>query len=204
MMKLTNLLSIVFTFIVLIGHSQPSYPIQTVLKGDSVVILTKKQSDEVNLLMDKQRVRIQNFKSEVKILTDTSNILKNEIKIKDTIIDSLKNILSNQQFYYDSLLSKIDTLENWILTSSIDNGYLYYSWQDSTIKVIDLSLYMLVLHNKTGNYSLINRGQTFDLNYWKERNLIEQESPEVGWELNITPKYKPRIVLFPYKITPKL
>ena len=204
MMKLTNLLSIVFTFIVLIGHSQPSYPIQTVLKGDSVVILTKKQSDEVNLLMDKQRDRIQNYKTEVKTITDTNNILKNKIKIKDTIIDSLKNILSNQQFYYDSLLSKIDTLENWILTSSIDNGYLYYSWQDSTIKVIDLSLYMLVLHNKTGNYNLINRGQTFDLNYWKEKNLIEQESPEVGWELNVTPKYKPRIVLFPYKITPKL
>jgi hypothetical protein len=169
-----------------------------------MIILTKKQSDEINLLMDKQRVRIQNFKTDVKTLTDTNNILKNEIKIKDTIIDSLKNILSNQQFYYDSLLNKIDTLENWILTSSIDNGYLYYSWQDSTIKVIDLSLYMLVLHNKTGNYSLINRGQTFDLNYWKEKNLIEQESPEIDWELNVTPKYKPRIVLFPYKLTPKL
>ena len=63
---------------------------------------------------------------------------------------------------------------------------------------------MLVLHNKTGNYSLINRGQTFDLNYWKEKNLIEQESPEIDWELNVTPKYKPRIVLFPYKLTPKL
>jgi hypothetical protein len=88
--------------------------------------------------------------------------------------------------------------------SSIDNGYLYYSWQDSTIKVIDLSLYMLISHKKTGNYSLIARDEVMNINLWKERNLIKQESPEIGWELNVPPKYKPRIVLFPYKLTPKL
>jgi hypothetical protein len=43
-----------------------------------------------------------------------------------------------------------------------------------------------------------------NINIWKERNLIKQESPEIGWEFNVSPKYKPRIVLFPYKLTPKL
>ena len=203
-MRLTNLLVIIFVIIWGTCYSQPSYPIQTILKGDSVVILTKKQSDNINLLIDNQRIRIQNFKTEIKSITDTNNVLKNEIVVKENIIDSLKNVLSNKNTNYDSLINKMDTLESWILDLSINNGYLYYSWQDSTVKVIDLSSYMMILNRKTGNYSLIDRGNTFDINYWREKNLLEQESPEIGWELNVSPKYKPRIVLFPYKLTPKL
>lgn len=204
MMKLTNLLTIVFLIIVGVGFSQPTYPIQTVLKGDSVVILTKKQSDQVDLLIQNQKLRIQNYKTDIKNLTDTNYVLKKDIITKDSIIDSLKNVISNTNYEHDSLMIKLDTLEKWILMSSIDNGYLYYSWQDSTIRIIDLSLYMLISHKKTGNYSLIARDEVMNINLWKERNLIKQESPEIGWELKVSPKYKPRIVLFPYKLTPKL
>lgn len=204
MMKITNLLTVIFVFMIGFSYSQPSYPIQTVLKGDSVIILTKRQSNEVDLLIKNQKLRIQNYKSDIKNLTDTNNILKKDISIKDSLIDSLNNVISNTNYKHDSLINKLDTLERWILISSIDNGYLYYSWQDSTIKIIDLSLYMLVSHKNSGNYSLIARDEVMNINLWKERNLIKQESPEIGWELNISPKYKPRIVLFPYKLTPKL
>jgi len=203
-MKLTNLLTIIFLIIVGVGYSQPTYPIQTVLKGDSVVILTKKQSKEIDFLIDNQKTRIQKYKTEIKNLTDTNYVLKQDIQTKNSVIDSLNNMIFSINYGYDSLINRIDTLESWILMSSIDNGYLYYSWQDSTIKVIDLSLYMLIGHKKTGNYSLIARDEVMNINLWKERNLIKQESPEIGWELNVSPKYKPRIVLFPYKLTPKL
>jgi hypothetical protein len=204
MIKLKNLLTIFFISIVSMGYSQPTYPIQTQLKGDSVVILTKKQSDNINLLIENQKIRIQKYKTEIKLVNDTNTLLINDIKIKDSIINHLDSLLIVQNNHYDSLISKIDTLENWILSLSIDNGYLYYSWQDSTVKVIDLSLYMLVSHKKTGNYSLITRGEATNIDYWKQMNLIKEESPEISWELNISPKYKPRIVLFPYKLTPKL
>jgi hypothetical protein len=203
-MKLTNLLTIIFLIISGVGYSQPTYPIQTVLKGDSVVILTKKQSKEIDVLIGNQKTRIQKYKTEIKNLTDANYVLKQDIQTKDSVIDSLNNVISNINYEYDSLINRLDTLESWVLMSSIDNGYLYYSWQDSTIKVIDLSLYMLISHKKTGNYSLIARDEVMNINLWKERNLIKQESPEIGWELNISPKYKPRIVLFPYKLTPKL
>jgi hypothetical protein len=203
-MKLTNLLTIIFLIISGVGYSQPTYPIQTVLKGDSVVILTKKQSKEIDVLIGNQKTRIQKYKTEIKNLTDTNYVLKQDIQTKDSVIDSLNNMIFSINYGYDSLINRIDTLESWILMSSIDNGYLYYSWQDSTIKVIDLSLYMLIGHKKTGNYSLIARDEVMNINLWKERNLINQESPEIGWELNVSPKYKPRIVLFPYKLTPKL
>jgi hypothetical protein len=203
-MKLKNLLTIFFMSMVVLGYSQPTYPIQTQLKGDSVVILTKKQSDDINLLIENQRIRIQKYKTEIKLVNDTNTALINDIKIKDSVINRLDSLLYAQYNYYDSLISKIDTLENWILSSSIDNGYIYYSWQDSTVKVIDLSLYMLVSHKRSGNYSLITRGDITNIDYWKQMNLIKEESPEIGWELNISPKYKPRIVLFPYKLTPKL
>ena len=172
MMKLTNLLTIIFLIIVGVGYSQPTYPIQTVLKGDSVVILTKKQSKEIDLLIDNQKIRIQKYKTEIKNLTDTNYVLKQNIQTKDSVIDSLNNMISNINYGYDSLINRLDTLESWILMSSIDNGYLYYSWQDSTIKVIDLSLYMLIGHKKTGNYSLIVRDEVMTINLWKERNLI--------------------------------
>lgn len=204
MMKLTNLLTIIFLIISGVGYSQPTYPIQTVLKGDSIVILTKKQSKEIDVLIGNQKTRIQKYKTEIKNLTDTNYVLKQDIQTKDNVIDSLNNVISNINYEYDSLINRLDTLESWVLMSSIDNGYLYYSWQDSTIKVIDLSLYMLISHKKTGNYSLIVRDEVMNINLWKERNLIKQESPEIGWELNVSPKYKPRIVLFPYKLTPKL
>ena len=204
MMKLTNLLTIIFLIISGVGYSQPTYPIQTVLKGDSIVILTKKQSKEIDVLIGNQKTRIQKYKTEIKNLTDTNYVLKQDIQTKDSVIDSLNNVISNINYEYDSLINRLDTLESWVLMSSIDNGYLYYSWQDSTIKVIDLSLYMLISHKKTGNYSLIVRDEVMNINLWKERNLIKQESPEIGWELNVSPKYKPRIVLFPYKLTPKL
>jgi hypothetical protein len=203
-MKLTNLLTIIFLIISGVGYSQPTYPIQTVLKGDSIVILTKKQSKEIDVLIGNQKTRIQKYKTEIKNLTDTNYVLKQDIQTKDSVIDSLNNVISNINYEYDSLINRLDTLESWVLMSSIDNGYLYYSWQDSTIKVIDLSLYMLISHKKTGNYSLIVRDEVMNINLWKERNLIKQESPEIGWELNVSPKYKPRIVLFPYKLTPKL
>jgi hypothetical protein len=204
MIKLKNLLTIFFISMVSIVYSQPTYPIQTQLKGDSVVILTKKQSDDINSLIENQKIRIQKYKTEIKLVNDTNTLLNNDIKIKDSVINQLDSLLTAQNNYYDSLISKIDTLENWILSSSIDNGYLYYSWQDSTVKVIDLSLYMLVSHRGSGNYSLITRGDVTNIYYWKQINLLKEESPEIGWELNISPKYKPRIVLFPYKLTPKL
>jgi hypothetical protein len=204
MMGLKNLLAIFFMSMVGVGYSQPRYPIQTQLKGDSVVILTKKQSDDINLLIENQKIRIQKYKTEIKSISDTNTLLINDIKIKDSIINRLDSLLTVHNNYYDSLISKIDILENWILSSSIDNGYIYYSWQDSTVKVIDLSLYMLVSHKRSGNYSLIVRGDITNIDYWKQMNLIKEESPEIGWELNISPKYKPRIALFPYKLTPKL
>ena len=116
-MKLTNLLTIIFLIIVGVGYSQPTYPIQTVLKGDSVVILTKKQSKEIDFLIDNQKTRIQKYKTEIKNLTDTNYVLKQDIQTKDSVIDSLNNMISSINYGYDSLINRIDTLESWILMS---------------------------------------------------------------------------------------
>lgn len=204
MKKLKKMLIIFFIGMVSIGYSQPNYPIQTILKGDSVVIYTKEQTDGINILIDSQKNRIQKYKTDVQKLIDTNQVLKSEVQLKDSTIDSLNNLLAHQNMVYDSLINKLDTIDNWILNHSINNAYMYYSWQDSTIKVIDLTLYMLISNNRTGNYHLIARDNIDNIDYWRNKNLIDRESPEIGWELKITSKYKPRIILFPYKLTPKL
>lgn len=204
MRKLNNLLTIFFISMVSIGYSQPNYPIQTILKGDPVVIYTKEQNDGINILIDSQKNRIQKYKTDVQKLVDTNQVLKSDIQLKDSIIDSLNNLLMGQNMAYDSLINKLDTIENWVLNHSINNAYMYYSWQDSTIKVVDLTLYMLVSNKRTGNYQLIVRDEITNIDYWRNKNLLDRESPQIGWELKISPKYRPRIILFPYKLTPKL
>ena len=59
-----TLLTFIFLTISLFGFSQIKYPIQTIYKGDSVVILSVKQSIEINKVIEKQKkiIREQNKK----------------------------------------------------------------------------------------------------------------------------------------------
>ena len=50
-----TLLTFIFLTISLFGFSQIKYPIQTIYRGDSVVILSIKQSVEINKVIEKQK-----------------------------------------------------------------------------------------------------------------------------------------------------
>ncbi len=49
------------------AFSQLTYPMMKIIKGDSIVLMTKKQADEINTIFSKQRSKIQKLQTELEI-----------------------------------------------------------------------------------------------------------------------------------------
>jgi len=110
------------------------YPITTILKGDSVVILTIKQSEKINELIDS--LTLENIKIKSKLLVEQDNVSslktqleKSNIKHKKEL-DSVKTSVDSFMTRFNQLDSfKNDILELAWLGSIIyqrDNGKFYY------------------------------------------------------------------------------
>ena len=94
-----TLITLIFLTISFVCMGQLKYPIQTIYKGDSVVILTIKQSFDINKAIDTQRkiIREQNKK-----------ILSQNKKI-----DSLINVVTKLNGTVDSIQYIADTTYKW-------------------------------------------------------------------------------------------
>jgi len=117
------------------GYSQ--YPIQTIFKGDSVVILTIKQSEEINKTIEKNKDINKENKNKItklKIVIDSLNQIvdkkDNQILILSQLKDSIQK--SNDEF--------IDSIWKWSLSPSI---IFTQNKNDTMLYVIDLSRYYL-------------------------------------------------------------
>jgi len=94
-----TLLLVSFLLISLIGLSQPKYPIQTMYKGDSVVILSIKQSFDINKAIETQKRVIREQSRKITLLNKT--------------IDSLNNTIAHIPFMLDSIKYVADTTYKW-------------------------------------------------------------------------------------------
>jgi hypothetical protein len=114
------------------------YPIKTIFKGDSVIILTIQQSEKINEMLEKSS----------KSIKETNN--KNKEYEKE--IEKLNETLSNQNAYIDSLSNLLlqrwtcneDIYDSWALGPSII--YTLYP-DDSTVYVMDLSHYYMTTYD---------------------------------------------------------
>jgi hypothetical protein len=176
------------------------YAIKTVYKGDSVVIISNNQINEINNLFTTQKNRIEDFKLEVSDLSKENTKLTIESKNKDKIIDSLNLELKKQNQNIDEIKNRLDISEKWILESSINSCYLYYSWEDSTIKKISTEIFMLVGYRRTGNFSLVRMANNKDANDFIRTNWSQKQYPPLNWELNYKEPIRPIIINYPFKI----
>lgn len=132
MKKFIIILSIL---IPLLGYSQ--YPIQTIFKGDSVVIITVKQSEDINNLIDKQSKLISLYEQK---LIECYMII-DELKKNNLVKDSM---LTEVGIIADSVgkenIALMDSIWNWSLGPSLI--YSQYP-NDSTMYILDLSRYYL-------------------------------------------------------------
>ena len=192
-------LALLFILISFFNLSQ-NYPVQTILKGDSVVILTVQQYRDIELLLDNQRNRANDYKNDIEEQNKRIDSLTLVINDRDKYIDSLNTSLISNLSNYDSLQIRNNTIENWLYNASIDNTYLYYSYRDSTIMSIDLSSYMFIGNKRSGNFTLARRGTFYEDLEWKKYNREYPQEPELGWELYYREKWRPVVIKFPYKI----
>ena len=153
-----KLLQICFMLMSFVGYTQ--YPIKTIFKGDSVIILTIGQSEKINAMIDKKVAEVKEIRkreSKSKVINDSLSQI-NQILLEENRV--LKQINGIQQSFIDSItrISKgsestnryvLDSLWNWALGPSII--YTQYP-DDTTIYVMDLSEYYLI--NYDFGYSL--------------------------------------------------
>ena len=57
------------------AFSQLTYPMMKIIKGDSIVLMTKKQADEINTIFSKQRSKIQKLQTELEIAEYKKDLL---------------------------------------------------------------------------------------------------------------------------------
>lgn len=198
-----NILTLLFTLISFLTLSQ-NYPVQTKLKGDSVVILTTEQYRDIELLLSNQRDRVNGYKNDQEISDYWISLQEKEIDSLKNIVDSLDIVVKTKLYNYDSLELKIKTIEDWLYNSAVDNAYLYYSHRDTTIMSIDLSGYALYGSKLSGSLTVVRRGFASEDEEWKKCNRLYPQEPDLNWQLKYREKWRPVVVEFPYKIKKQL
>jgi hypothetical protein len=158
--------------------SQSNYPLQTVIKGDSVVILTKKQANEINVIFESQNNLISKYKI--------------EIAYKDSLLKEKIKIINNFNFNKE-VTKRLDILESWMVDAAIKNTWIYYSWKDSLIYAVDLSQYYIRKDDNTGDIFFYRSSEPID----PEKN---QEEPPAGWESDFIKPKRPIVKKVPIKM----
>ena len=165
------------------SFSQSRYPLQTIINGDSVVILTKGQADTINDIFESQKQKI----------ADTKQL----IHFKDSLLrhqDSLLEVTNFALVRYDLLnadyintLLFLDYIESWIYDRAKEGSWLYYSYDSTCIEAIDLSEYEVRKNDYTGAIFFYRIADTPFIHEKKN------DSFRKGWEKEITLPNRPKI-----------
>jgi len=165
--------------------SQSNYPLKTVIKGDSVVILTVKQADDINNIFESQKAKIAALKLDIATRDSLLAIKEIELIEKIQVIDN---------FVFDTVIAKrLDIIEHWLLDAGINSTWIYYSWKDTMLYAVDLSQYKVRKDDYTG-----------DLIFFRCEDVIipyeDQDEPPKGWETDIVKPRRPRVTKVPLKM----
>jgi len=165
--------------------SQSNYPLKTVIKGDSVVILTVKQADDINNIFESQKAKIAALKLDIATRDSLLAIKEIELIEKIQVIDN---------FVFDTVIAKrLDIIEHWLLDAGINSTWIYYSWKDTILYAVDLSQYKVRKDDYTG-----------DLIFFRCEDVIipyeDQDEPPKGWETDIVKPRRPKVTKVPLKM----
>jgi hypothetical protein len=160
--------------------AQSNYPIQTIINGDTVVILTKKQADDINNIFENQKSKIDTLKKQL-----SSYRIQNQ---------ELNNQISTLSLFYDSVTKRLDILNHWLYWSAVDNVWMYYSYEDSSVMALDLTFYQMDLDPSTGNMFFINTPKEYRSEDYINKQRDKKESPHLKWEYTIPENVRPKVV----------
>lgn len=165
------------------SFSQSRYPLQTVIDGDSVVILTKAQADTINSIFDSQRAKIAKFKQETKVKDSI-------IAIRDTLLVYYTNRVVEYRTIVDNVILKddrLDTVLAWISKRAIEGAWIYYSYDNQEVVAVDLSDYIVRKDDYTGDLLFYKMHEDCD------REGKDDKEPPKGWEMDIPKPSRPKL-----------
>lgn len=167
------------------SFSQSRYPLQTVIDGDSVVILTKAQADTINAIFDSQRAKIAQFKQETKVKDSIISLRDTMLIFYTSRYTEYKTIIETQIIRED----KLDTIRGWLLERAKEGSWVYYSYINDEIVAVDLSDYIVRKDDYTG-----------DLLFYKRTEECpddnKQNEPPLGWHTDIVKPKRPKLNIF--------
>jgi hypothetical protein len=157
------------------------YPIKTIFKGDSVIILTIQQSEKINEMLDKSSKSIKETSKKNKEYEEEIQKLNNITSNQNAYIDSLSNLLLERWTCNEDIY---DSIWTWALGPSII--YTLYP-DDSTVYVMDLSHYYMT----TDDFGII-MARMSDKEYLKYQAFISKYglSEEAFWRFRNEIKVK--------------
>jgi len=172
-------LLILIIMLPILGYGQ--YPIKTIFKGDSVIILTIQQSEKINEMLEKSSKSIKETAKKNKEYDEEIEKLKTALTNQNAYIDSLSDLLLERWTCNEDIY---DSLWTWALGPSII--YTLYP-DDSTVYVMDLSHYYMA----TNDFGIILARMT-DKEYIKYQAFISKYglSEEAFWRFRNEMKVK--------------
>lgn len=137
-MRTLLLISILLTSVVTLG--QGKYPIQTLYKGDSVVILTTEQSIDINKAISSQKKIIREQAKKIATLNNKVDSLNNIIA---SIPTTLTNATDSLQYVADTTLKWAEELNLTLWEYATNGAFIYVIPPDNKLYFINLDDYNL-------------------------------------------------------------
>lgn len=134
------LLLVSFLLISLIGLSQPKYPIQTMYKGDSVVILSIKQSFDINKAIETQKRVIREQSRKITILNSKIDSLNKQVAGIPMLLDSIK-------YAADTIYKWADELNMTLWEYATHGAFIYAIPPYNKLYFVNLDDYNLYTHD---------------------------------------------------------
>jgi hypothetical protein len=165
-----------------LSFSQSRYPLQTVIEGDSVVILTKGQADTINDIFESQKKKLAEVRTQ---LAYKDSIIRRRDSLLRTGSISIWQYKTLEQEYLNTLMF-LDYVENWIYDRAKEGAWLYYSSDSMWIEAIDLSPYSLRTDNLTKDLLFYNKETS-------KEGQKKKDVPKRDWEKELILTNRPKI-----------
>lgn len=172
-----------------LSFSQSRYPLQTVIDGDSVVILTKAQADTINAIFDSQKAKIAKFKQETKIKDSIISLRDTLLVFYSTRYTEYKTIIETQIIHED----KLDTISEWLKQRAIEGAWIYYSFNNQQIIAVDLSDYVVRKDDYTGDLLF------YKMHTAEDREGKEDKEPPTNWHYDVALPNRPKLYILNLK-----
>jgi hypothetical protein len=169
-----------------VGYTQ--YPIKTIFKGDSVIILTIEQSDKINQLIEKNSKSVKELTKKYKEHEEELRRLNKLLVEQNCVIDSLYNLLLEYRKKENAQNALVDSVWIWSLGPSLI--YTEYP-DDSTVYIMDLSQYYMT----TDDFGIVMVKMS-DREYKEYQEFIKTYgmSARALWDFRSKMRIKPYII----------